>query len=249
MICIVFVLLLLCCSTGIGRALERAILKTPDGNYTCNRGVDDTRLSQLEMEVAQYGKNLKSSLKGLERVLFFRFLLKSKFYFEFGCSSSTIFACEYFPDINMRCVDANMVSINSIRNNTCVNSSMEDGRLSMRYINIGEVSVMGKPLNYDRIRFWGDYSEAIKRIGHAADFVFIDGRFRIASALKAILYTNPSKTVILIHDFFARPEYYVVLKYTNVVDCEENLVVLRPKGQINRVELHKDITMHNRNVF
>ncbi len=64
------------------------------------------------------------------------------------------------------------------------------------------------------------------------DLVLVDGRFRVACALQAIVNTMPG-VEIMIHDFFARQHYYDVLHFADIVDCADNLVVLRAKQPIS----------------
>ena len=56
----------------------------------------------------------------------------------------------------------------------------------------------------------------------------VDGRFRVACALQTLLVTKPT-TTIMIHDFFKRPHFHHILKYTDIIDCQDNMIVLRKK--------------------
>jgi hypothetical protein len=224
---------------------EKIVVRHGNGTLSCHRHIDIYHLREIEMEVFRYKD---TTLSPREHVFFFRQLLKANFYFEFGCTRATAFACDYFPDLEIRCIDSNVVQINTLHHHPCVNSSMEDGRLVMHYINIGEVNSDGKPLGYERIKHWGEYSESVRKVSNLADFVYINSHFRIASALKTILYSTNPKLMLVIHDFFQTMDYQVVLKFARIVDCSEKLVLLKVKPVIDKNDLLKDINAYFRNV-
>ena len=100
---------------------------------------------------------------------------------------------------------------------------------------IGPTKGWGYPAN-DRFRhLWPAYCMlpfAISEQACNADVVFVDGRFRVACALNALLSITRNFT-LLVHDF-NRIEYYVLLKYFEYEQATDfrngdSLVVLRPK--------------------
>ena len=62
------------------------------------------------------------------------------------------------------------------------------------------------------------------------DFVFVDGRFRVASALTALLRGGPD-LAMLIHDFWSRPAYHDVLRWVSVVAREDSMVLCVPNAR------------------
>lgn len=76
--------------------------------------------------------------------------------------------------------------------------------------------IWGAPANNDnRDLFPGYSSQPFQLIDKSKiDTVLIDGRFRVACALSTILecHNNPGLK-ILIHDFWNRPHYHVLLNY------------------------------------
>mmetsp|Transcript_13296 Transcript_13296/g.28869 ORF Transcript_13296/g.28869 Transcript_13296/m.28869 type:complete len:343 (-) Transcript_13296:211-1239(-) len=89
------------------------------------------------------------------------------------------------------------------------------------------------------------YVNAIDRIGvRTLDVVFVDGRFRIACALKALLYLveieGESRIVprgddlglLIVHDYH-RSKYAEIEKHYDVVKRADELVVLRPKQNLS----------------
>jgi hypothetical protein len=61
----------------------------------------------------------------------------------------------------------------------------------------------------------------------------VDGRFRVAVALKALWHIDAA-SVVIIHDWTPRlKEYGPVLQYYDIVDLVDNLVVLARKVDVN----------------
>jgi hypothetical protein len=66
-----------------------------------------------------------------------------------------------------------------------------------------------------------------------ADVVLVDGRFRVAAALKALWHIDDA-SVVLIHDWTPRKEAYGrVLAYYDVVDKVDTLIVLARKSDVD----------------
>jgi hypothetical protein len=80
------------------------------------------------------------------------------------------------------------------------------------------------------------------------DLVYIDGRFRVVSALMAILRLSVN-SMIMIHDFLNRPAYYDLLKYTELVDCVNTMVLLMPKENYDASELKKEMKKYLYNIY
>ncbi len=75
------------------------------------------------------------------------------------------------------------------------------------------------------------YIEAIDTFNTTRfDVVLVDGRYRVACALRALKYTD-QESVVIIHDFHRRV-YHVVLDYYEVVERADTLIVLRKKKNL-----------------
>jgi hypothetical protein len=57
------------------------------------------------------------------------------------------------------------------------------------------------------------------------DLVLVDGRFRVACVFQALLTVPTAR--ILVHDFWQRPAYHIVLQYTTVLDRADTMVLLQ----------------------
>ncbi|MDY5557061.1 hypothetical protein [Helicobacter sp.] len=85
--------------------------------------------------------------------------------------------------------------------------------------------------NYSQFVFGVLPRDEIKMI----DTIFIDGRFRVACALSTLLYC-PNST-IMIHDFFNRLQYRIVLEFLDTIEACETLGVFKPKKRLNKANL------------
>ncbi|WP_232473249.1 hypothetical protein [Brachyspira sp. SAP_772] len=59
------------------------------------------------------------------------------------------------------------------------------------------------------------------------DTILVDGRFRVACVLNSIFYCR--NAVIIIHDFFNREYYNVLLNYLDIVEKADTLGVFKIK--------------------
>ncbi|MCB4767249.1 hypothetical protein LGR54_01390 [Ancylobacter sp. Lp-2] len=103
-----------------------------------------------------------------------------------------------------------------------------EGRLGFIHVDLGPVKNWGKPKDRSLKQRWPAYPLApwVREPDFAPDLVFVDGRFRVASILAALLFGPPGVTVVA-HDFWSRPEYHPVLAFAEVVERAETLAVLR----------------------
>jgi len=77
-----------------------------------------------------------------------------------------------------------------------------------------------------------------------ADVVLVDGRFRVAVALKALWHIDAA-TVVLIHDWPPRRAAYSrVLAYYDVVDAVDDLVVLARKPDLDWAAAAADLAVY-----
>lgn len=112
--------------------------------------------------------------------------------------------------------------------------------LSLRYVDLGATNEWGKPVNNEGQQGWSKYYadvwNEIDPAVHKVDAIFIDGRFRVACALYAILKIlnyQWKDTQIVIHDFWRRKEYHVVLEFLDNVATASQLAVFRVKKNID----------------
>lgn len=69
------------------------------------------------------------------------------------------------------------------------------------------------------------------------DVALVDGRFRVACALRALRHVVPGAGVVAVHDWTERPAYGDALApFYNVVEIADRLAVLTPKRHVDWTE-------------
>eukprot|EP01039_Chlorochromonas_danica_P005638 gene5638-6218_t len=204
--------------------------------------MNESELSETEKNIG----NINLAMSPNEKVLLYRQLKEAKLYFEFGCGGSTILACESFPNLQIRSVDSSSEWINMVQNSSCISKAVSDNRIHMTWIDFGKLELWGYPATEAKKHNWPLYSETIKSAGADADFVLVDGRFRISCFLKTLLYNYSPSLKIGIHDFFPRADVYgSVLKFADPYDCIDSFLIFKPKADINKDELLQEIQLRS----
>jgi hypothetical protein len=111
----------------------------------------------------------------------------------------------------------------------------------MHNVDIGQTKAWGHPVDDASKARWPTYPRAIWRNLEPpdVDFVLIDGRFRVACTLAAVLHVRTS-ALIAVHDFWTRPKLYgAILEFLDVVDRAESLGVFAPRGEIDEARVEK----------
>jgi hypothetical protein len=104
--------------------------------------------------------------------------------------------------------------------------------LKIYHVNIGQTKEWGFPLSVEKSATFPDYSSDVfkKLKSRKIDLVLIDGRFRVACALQTIINCNKNPGLkILIHDFYSRQSYHLLLNYLSEIEKVGNLGVFRIK--------------------
>jgi hypothetical protein len=109
---------------------------------------------------------------------------------------------------------------------------------------IGPVDAEGRPTDPARLRDWPRYHTHIWRhLTGSPDAVLIDGRFRVACLLQAIVHCKPD-AMLLFHDFRDRAAYHVVLNHCDVLARVDTLAVLRVRPQVDGKAVLHDLFDH-----
>lgn len=103
----------------------------------------------------------------------------------------------------------------------------------------GIVGPYGTPIFYPfrkMRRKWGEsYSNLVWNLfpDLNVDFVLIDGRYRVACALSAILRNHSSDYYILVDDYVSREEYHIINEFAQLIEVlEKRLAIFQVKGEI-----------------
>ncbi len=161
-------------------------------------------------------------------------------YLEFGSGGSTFLALERGTSL-CRSVESNPKWLATMRRSPLITEAEADGRLVFEVVEIGPVGEWSIPINKRGVRRWPSYFLSVwEKAAPAPDLVLIDGRFRAACTLTALL-ACPGTTRVLVHDFFhkdpMRANYGNILEIAEIVESEGNLVSLRRKDRVTNGHL------------
>lgn len=157
---------------------------------------------------------------------------------EFGCGGSTLIAARQVRRIVS--VDSDAAWLAKVQADLA-RAAVE---FTPVHIDIGPVGEWGYPTDEGRLRAWPRYHSQIWRgMGGSPDAVLIDGRFRVACLLQAIIHCKP-ECVFLFHDFTDRPHYHVVQKHVDVLTRVDTLAVMRAKQQVDGKAVLHDLFDH-----
>jgi hypothetical protein len=103
-------------------------------------------------------------------------------------------------------------------------------------VDIGPTKKWGYPKSNNDQNLFAAYSSKIFESidSRSIDLALVDGRFRVACTLKVIMscYEN-NNLKILIHDFWNRENYHILLKYLDTVNKADTLGLFTIKNNIN----------------
>lgn len=183
-----------------------------------------------------------------EITLFDETIKKSRYYLEFGLGGSTIRTL-LKSNAMVFSVDSSSEWIDELREYSYIRM-MENQRLKLFHVNIGPIRKWGHPvdkgINKEKFPYYSGYVfDQIKNV--KLDTVLIDGRFRVACALKTIMeYSNKGNILLLIHNFWNRyHKYHVLLNYLVEVNRADKLSLFSIKKNVdldsvkNNYEIYK----------
>lgn len=166
-------------------------------------------------------------------------------FLEYGSGGSTIFLLKKKKEIFS--VESNPEFYKFMNSIEIVKKSLGKN-LQYKFIDLGPTNQWGKPLKAEDNGHWVEYYSAIWNDIDPAinkiDVVFIDGRFRICCCLYSILKLVEYRRVdalIVIHDFWRRTKYHVVLEFLQEVKSASNLAVLKIRENVD-VDKLKEMT-------
>jgi hypothetical protein len=150
--------------------------------------------------------------------MFKKYIKKSKIYLEYGSGGSTYYACKSSNIQEIYSVESDIKWIKKVQ------SLIQDlNKCKFIYIDISSNGNWGKPGKNATNDQCKKYSDPIDNSN--IDLILIDGRFRVACALKCFNINS----LILFDDFLNRPKYHVILQFYNIVESGEIMVCLMRK--------------------
>ena len=186
----------------------------------------------------------KPIMSDLERELFINTIKNSKYYLEFGGGGSTFLALKS-TNAKVVCVEGDINWINFMRMNYFIYEQELLCRLKFYFVYIGKIRDTSYPIDDSEYDKYPNYSskvfEDIEK--EKIDTVFIDGRFRVSCALQSIINLNKN-VIIIIHDFFDRNYYHVLLNYLECINRADTLGVFKIKENIDYNEIKELIKQY-----
>lgn len=148
---------------------------------------------------------------------------KSTNYLEFGSGGTSIYAAYL--------VKGRVVSVDSDKEwqEKIVKACLDLHLLvpHFRHVNIGKLGPWGYPADEREKGWWPNYHKKVWEVkeAHFADLVLVDGRFRVACFLSALLHCSTG-TIFMIHDF-ERSEYKIIQEFAEHVGTTGRLSAFR----------------------
>lgn len=150
---------------------------------------------------------------------------------EYGTGGSTLLALGAGVP-RLVSVESDLGWIGMLREVPAIAEAERQGRLTFVHVDIGRVGKWGKPVDGSGAARYAAYASAPWSHCEVPDVVFVDGRFRVACALEAILRSD-GNTKIAFHDFWKRPQYHVVLPFVDCIDRVDSLAVFKRLTSFN----------------
>lgn len=153
-----------------------------------------------------------------ELALFRSFVVRAGTYLEFGAGGSTVVAAEAATE-RVISVDSSQEWLANVAKAVGVTS-----KLTLHRADIGPTGDWGVPTDMTTKHLWPSYHSAVweNPLALSADTVMVDGRFRVACFLQTVLRAAAG-TIILVHDFTSRPQYYAVREVAREIATDEDL--------------------------
>ena len=168
-----------------------------------------------------------------DKIMFYKYLNKTTNYFEYGSGGSTYQANIRNNIKKIYSVESDKDWHNIIRNNISLN------KVTYIYNDLNTLpNTWGEPgpdcTSEQKINYSNHIKNLTQKEQESIDFIFIDGRFRVACCLKTFDVIN-TNCFIGFDDFFGRKQYHLVLDYFDIVEktIDNNMVILKKKNNVN----------------
>ncbi|CEM33217.1 unnamed protein product [Vitrella brassicaformis CCMP3155] len=150
-------------------------------------------------------------------------------YFEWGAGGSSLAAAATAGE--SWSVENALKLCSSLRADQRWSCFERSGKLHLMCLDGGKTDKFGVPRSETQ-EFTQQYVEAIGRPGRAHfDVIFVDGRYRVASALHALSYMNHTDSVLVLNDA-DRPEYAPISVFYDTEVRVGRMAVMRPKADV-----------------
>jgi len=167
-----------------------------------------------------------------EVAAFTRYCADARAYVEFGCGGSTVVAAQSVRR-QVIALDSDQRWLDKVSAACAASGARTMPQLVC--VDIGPTREWGYPLDASRKADWPRYHEQVWGVDGAdrADLYMIDGRFRVACLLQALLRARGHAT-ILFHDYASRPHYHVIEPFVQTLAHTEELAAFRRHRRFSR---------------
>lgn len=190
---------------------------------------------------------MKPKLSKNDIILFYKYLEKSKIYFEYGSGGSTYQASIRDNIKKIYTVESDIEWINKLKN------IIKNKNITFIFNEMDtQPKTWGKfgenATNKQKINYSNQIKNLTKEEIYLIDLILIDGRFRVACCLKCYEIINDN-CIIAFDDFLCREYYNIVLEYFDIIEKTDDnkMVILKkkknkiiPKEIIEKYELIQD---------
>ena len=187
-------------------------------------------------------------MRRVEFQLFKKTMAAPKMVLEYGSGGSTIYMLSKGKTVFS--VESNEAFYKYMNTISLVKKALNQ-KLFFFFANLGNTNEWGRPMaNGEQQSSANYYASVWDRIDPSlckVDAVFIDGRYRVACCLYTVfklLRFEWTDTKVVIHDFWRRQHYHVVLEFLDEVASAKDLAVFQIKRNVNTAKLRAIIEQH-----
>ena len=150
-------------------------------------------------------------------------LRNCRYYLEFGSGGSTCLAAKLGKPFTV--VESDPVFLKAVRNKIKIKGLLNQSNQNFIHANIGMTESWGKPViiftpsinRLDAFRKYSDFPVRPSGPDGLPDLILVDGRFRVACALKAFrALRNQENWTLIVDDYANRPNYHVLEKFAKL---------------------------------
>ena len=150
-------------------------------------------------------------------------LKQSERYLEYGTGGSTYLAAK--NKLSFICVDSDRFFLKAVKNKIKNDGYLDEAQQIYKYSDIGLTGPWGFPTmlvkpSLARMELFKKYSDPPQECQSKTflpDLILVDGRFRVACALKIIrLLANDNNWLLVVDDYVGRENYHVIEQYAKL---------------------------------
>jgi hypothetical protein len=167
-------------------------------------------------------------------------------YLEFGTGNSTKLAAACPGIVKIVAVESYAPFFKeNVATDPLVKAGLQSGRLTALCVDIGETVRWGRPKDERQRHLWPNYSLMPFNDFKDYDLVLVDGRFRMACALNALLNAAGDFT-LLVHDYTLRKQLhrFVWTGLYEKVQVVDSLGVFKPRPVTNRSRIQRALVRY-----